>query len=179
MRSRTTLFLRFGMRGGMRSGMWFGIIFLIIFTGEQAFAQPQFQQPAPALALPDKKGQPIDLQSYRNRYVLVDFWASWCPPCRVFNKTLVKLYDRYHPMGFDILSVSLDENKQAWLKAIRSDRLSWKQVIDTTAWNSVAAKNWDVLGVPNSFLIDPEGNIIARNLHGVELEKKVQELYKK
>jgi thiol-disulfide isomerase/thioredoxin len=175
MRSRNTLFLRFGMWFGIRVG----IFFLIIVAGEQAIAQPQFQQPAPALVLPDKKGQPIDLQSYRNQYVLVDFWASWCPPCRVFNKTLVKLYDRYHPLGFEILSVSLDENKQSWSKAIRADRLSWRQVIDTAAWNSVVAKNWDVLGVPNSFLIDPEGNIIARNLHGVELEKKVQELYKK
>jgi alkyl hydroperoxide reductase subunit AhpC len=81
-------------------------------------------------------------------------------------------------MGFEVLSVSLDENKQAWLRAIRNDRLNWTQVIDTAAWNSVVAKNWDVLGVPNSFLIDPEGNVIARNLHGGELGKKLDELYK-
>jgi thiol-disulfide isomerase/thioredoxin len=151
---------------------------LVLLTALAVPAQPHFQQPAPSLILPDKKGQSVDLQSYRNKYVLVDFWASWCPPCRVFNKTLAKLYDQYHPMGFEVLSVSLDENKQAWLRAIRNDRLNWTQVIDTAAWNSVVAKNWDVLGVPNSFLIDPEGNVIARNLHGGELGKKLDELYK-
>ena len=112
-------------------------------------------------------------------YVLVDFWASWCPPCRVFNRTLVKLYKRFQPMGFDVLSVSLDEDKKAWQRAIRTDGLRWTQVVDTMAWNSKVATAWDVLGVPNSFLIDPEGNIIARNLHGGELEKKLEEIYKK
>ena len=144
-----------------------------------ANAQPHFQQPAPALVLPDRTGKQVDLRAYREKYVLVDFWASWCPPCRVFNRTLVKLYKRFNPMGFEVLSVSLDEDKKAWLRAIRTDGLVWKQLVDTSAWNSAVASSWDVLGVPNSFLIDPEGNIIARNLHGNELEKKLEELYKR
>jgi len=82
-------------------------------------------------------------------------------------------------MGFEVLSVSLDEDKKDWLRAIRTDGLVWKQLVDTSAWNSAVASSWDVLGVPNSFLIDPEGNIIARNLHGNELEKKLEELYKR
>ncbi len=142
-------------------------------------AQPHLQQPAPSLILPDQRGRQVDLTSYRTKYVLVDFWASWCPPCRVFNRTLVKLYKRFNPMGFEVLSVSLDEDKKAWQRAVRNDGLIWKQLVDTSAWNSTVASSWDVLGVPNSFLIDPEGNIIARNLHGNELEKKLAELYKK
>lgn len=142
-------------------------------------AQPHFQQPAPTLVLPDRTGRKVDLLSYRNHYVLVDFWASWCPPCRVFNRTLVKLHRRFHPQGFEVVSVSLDADKKAWHRAIKTDRLLWTQLIDTSAWNSKVANAWDVLTVPNSFLLDPEGNIIARNLHGDALEKKIEELYKK
>jgi thiol-disulfide isomerase/thioredoxin len=149
-----------------------------LFT-QSVNAQPHFQQPAPALVLPDRAGKQVDVRSFRNNYVLVDFWASWCPPCRIFNRTLVKLYKRFHPMGFEVLSVSLDEDKKAWQRAIRTDGLRWTQLVDTLAWNSAVATAWDVLGVPASFLIDPEGNIIARNLHGGELEKKLEEIYKK
>ena len=161
----------------LRSRLAIAILPLALTCSLQA--QPHFQQPAAELILPDRTGKQVDLRAYRNQYVLVDFWASWCPPCRVFNRTLVKLYKRFHPVGFEVLSVSLDEDKKAWLRAIRTDGLSWKQLVDTTAWNSPVAKAWDVLGVPNSFLIDPEGNVIARNLHGNELEKKLEELYKR
>ena len=153
--------------------------FLLLVLCSSLAAQPHFQQPAPELILPDKAGKQVDLRAYRNHYVLVDFWASWCPPCRVFNRTLVKLYKRFHSMGFEVVSVSLDDDKKAWQRAIRTDGLSWTQLVDTTAWNSPVAKTWDVLGVPNSFLIDPEGNVVARNLLGGELEKKLEELYKK
>jgi thiol-disulfide isomerase/thioredoxin len=156
----------------------FALLALFILT-LQAEAQPFFQQPAPPLVLPDRTGKKVDLFTYRNKYVLIDFWASWCPPCRIFNRTLVKLYKRYHPLGFEVLSVSLDEDKKAWQRAIRTDGMSWTQLVDTTAWNSVVAQAWDVWGVPNSFLIDTEGNIIARNLHGDELEKKLAVLYQK
>lgn len=166
-------FLRYGLTG------FFFTTALLLLMVVSVYAQPHFQQPAPALALPDRSGKVIDLRAFRNQYVLVDFWASWCPPCRIFNRTLVKLYKRFHPMGFEVLSVSLDEDKKLWQRAIRADGMSWTQLVDTTAWNSAVATAWDVLGVPNSFLIDPEGNIIARNLHGNELEKKLAELYQK
>jgi len=158
-----------------------GIAFLISLplTFSTLLAQPQLQQPAPELVLPNKEGVLVDLRSFRTQYVLVDFWASWCPPCRVFNRKLVDLYKEFNPLGFEVLSVSLDQDMKSWKRAIRTDRLSWTQVVDTTVWNSVVASAWDVLGVPNSFLIDPEGNVIARNLHGQELEKKLGELYKK
>jgi len=161
----------------LRSRVAIGFLLLVLCSS--LAAQPHFQQPAPELILPDKTGKQVDLRAYRNHYVLVDFWASWCPPCRVFNRTLVTLYKRFHSMGFEVVSVSLDDDKKAWQRAIRTDGLNWTQLVDTTAWNSPVAKAWDVLGVPNSFLIDPEGNVVARNLHGSELEKKIEELYKK
>jgi thiol-disulfide isomerase/thioredoxin len=165
----------------LRVTMLFMLVALLALPNSptSTFAQPHFQQPAPALVLPDRAGKQVDLRNFRNNYVVVDFWASWCPPCRVFNRTLVKLYKRFHPMGLEVLSVSLDEDRKSWLRAIRTDGLGWTQLVDTMAWNSKVATAWDVLGVPNSFLIDPEGNIIARNLHGGELEKKLEEIYKK
>jgi thiol-disulfide isomerase/thioredoxin len=165
----------------LRVTMLFMLVALLALPNSptSTFAQPHFQQPAPALVLPDRAGKQVDLRNFRNNYVVVDFWASWCPPCRVFNRTLVKLYKRFHPMGLEVLSVSLDEDRKSWLRAIRTDGLAWTQLVDTMAWNSKVATAWDVLGVPNSFLIDPEGNIIARNLHGGELEKKLEEIYKK
>ncbi len=165
----------------LRVTMLFMLVALLALPNSptSTFAQPQFQQPAPALVLPDRTGKQVDLRTFRNGYVLVDFWASWCPPCRVFNRTLVKLYKRFHSMGFEVLSVSLDEDRKAWQRAIRTDGMVWAQLVDTMAWNSKVATAWDVLGVPNSFLIDPEGNIIARNLHGGELEKKLEVIYKK
>lgn len=165
----------------LRMGRSFFIVVVVSlpFFTSSIHAQPLFQQPAPALVLPDRTGKQVDLLAYRNKYVLVDFWASWCPPCRVFNRTLVKLYKRFHTLGFEVLSVSLDEDKKAWQRAVRNDGLVWRQLVDTAAWNSKVANSWDVLGVPNSFLVDPEGNIIARNLHASALEKKLEELYKK
>jgi peroxiredoxin len=136
-------------------------------------AQPHQVIPAPALALPKAEGDTLKLTDFTGKVVLVDFWASWCAPCRVANKGLVKIYSQFSKKGLVILGVSLDESTEAWQKAIRKDGLKWLQVIDLKAWDSPVAAAWDVNAIPANFLIDREGNIVAHHLAGKELEAAI------
>lgn len=126
------------------------------------------------------EGKPVSLSSFKGKYVLVDFWASWCGPCRGENPNVVKTYNQYKGKGFNILGVSLDGSttKAAWLKAIQTDGLSWTQVSDLKGWGNEAAKTYGVSAIPQNFLIDPNGIIIAKNLRGEELQKKLATLFK-
>ena len=126
----------------------------------------------------DTAGKPVMLSAFRGRYVLVDFWASWCGPCRMENPTVVSAYAKYHPKGFDILSVSLDRpgDKDKWLKAIHADKLAWTHVSDLQFWQNAVAVQYGVGSIPQNFLIDPQGKIIAKGLRGDELEKKLSEI---
>ncbi|HVU94353.1 MAG TPA: TlpA disulfide reductase family protein [Puia sp.] len=128
----------------------------------------------------DTLGRPVKLSSFRGRWVLLDFWASWCGPCRAENPNLVRAYEKFHAKGFDILGVSLDrpEDKTNWLKAIHDDRLGWTQVSDLGFWNNAVAKEYGVTTIPRNFLIDPQGNIVAKNLGGEALEQKLAEIFK-
>lgn len=121
-------------------------------------------------------GETIKLSSHYGKYVLLDFWASWCGPCRKENPNLVKSYQKYHDKGFDIFAVSLDKNKEAWLKGIKDDNLTWTHVSDLAFWNSAPAKLYGVRAIPANVLIDPNGVIVARNLRGEDLDKKLEEL---
>jgi peroxiredoxin len=127
----------------------------------------------------DTAGVPVKLSSFRGKYVLLDFWASWCVPCRQENPNVVKAYDRYHPKGFEVLSVSLDKegDKDKWLKAIHEDKLTWTHVSDLQFWNNAVAKAYGIMAVPQNFLIDPQGKIVAKDLRGEALEKKLHELF--
>ena len=118
----------------------------------------------------------MSLTDFRGKYVLVDFWASWCRPCRAENPNVVRVYNQYKDKGFEILGVSLDKSKDAWLKAIEQDKLTWKHVSDLKFWQSEAAQLYGVSSIPYTILLDPEGTIIAQNLRGASLERKLAEL---
>ncbi len=133
-------------------------------------------KPAPEFTQNDTKGKPVTLSSFRGQYVLIDFWASWCGPCRAENPAVVKAWRTWHSKGFAILGISLDDNKDKWLGAIKKDGLDWTQVSDLKSWQNSVAALYGVQGIPMNFLLDKDGNIIAKGLRGDELEKKLAEL---
>lgn len=131
---------------------------------------------APDFTLNSPEGKPVSLSSFRGKLLLLDFWASWCGPCRKENPNVVKVYEEYKDKGFDILGVSLDNNKDRWLQAIKSDGLVWNHVSDLKGWKSEAAAIYSVRGIPHTILIDQNGVIIAKNLRGDALRAKIAEL---
>lgn len=128
-------------------------------------------QMAPDFELPNPTGNSIKLSDFKGKYVLLDFWASWCAPCREENPNIVKQYNTYKDKGFTILGVSLDDDKDAWLKAIENDNLRWAHVSDLKRWDSQVAHQYKVEGIPASFIIDPSGKIVAKNLRGTDLQE--------
>ena len=131
---------------------------------------------APDFKLNDPDGIPLSLSSLRGKIVLLDFWASWCQPCRRENPNVVLLYNQYKDKGFDILGVSLDREKGAWIKAIADDKLTWHHVSDLKYWQCEAALKYGVQGIPFTLLLDKDGRIISKNLRGEALRKKLEEL---
>lgn len=127
----------------------------------------------------DLEGKPHQLSDFTGRYVLLEFWASWCGPCRNENPSVAKVYQKYHDKGFEIVGFSIDTDKDAWASAIRQDRLIWPNLSDLGGMYSVAAASYDVRGVPQNFLIDPKGIIIAKNLRGEALPEKLSSIYAK
>ncbi len=133
---------------------------------------------APGFVSTDTAGNKIDLKGLRGKYTFVEFWASWCPPCREESPTLVRLYHAYKDKGFTILSVSIDKNTTLWKNAIRQDGYTWENVCDLNGYGGPTAALYTVTAVPNSFLLDKNGRIIAKNLRGKELESKLAALMK-
>ncbi|MCB9166010.1 MAG: TlpA family protein disulfide reductase [Flavobacteriales bacterium] len=131
---------------------------------------------APEIAQQTPEGATLSLRSLRGKYVLIDFWASWCRPCRMENPNVKRVYEKYHRKGFEIFGVSLDRTHDAWVKAIQQDGLPWKHVSDLGFWNNAAAQEYGVSSIPYTVLLDPDGNVIAKNLRGPALEKKLAEV---
>jgi peroxiredoxin len=136
---------------------------------------------APEFTEADTLGKMVSLTSFRGKYVLIDFWASWCGPCRAENPNVVKAFNRYKGQKFTIIGVSLDRptGKDKWLAAIHKDGLNWTQLSDLKFWDSKVAGQYAVRGIPQNFLLDPDGKIIAKNLRGDDLEDKLEELFGK
>ncbi|RYZ55613.1 MAG: AhpC/TSA family protein [Chitinophagaceae bacterium] len=124
----------------------------------------------------DVNDKPVSLSQFKGKYVLVDFWASWCKPCRVENPNVVKSYNKFKDKNFTVLGVSLDQQKQAWINAIEKDNLKWTNVSDLQFWNNAVAQLYHVQSIPQNFLIDPNGKIIAKDLRGEDLDRKLCEL---
>lgn len=133
-------------------------------------------QQAPALSMPDVNGKNVTLADFKGKYVLVDFWASWCGPCRQENPNVVAAYNKYKGKNFTILGVSLDEDKAKWLEAVKADQLAWTHISDLKGWESAATTTYKFNGIPFNVLVDPSGKIVADNLRGDALDKKLAEL---
>lgn len=141
---------------------------------ESAFAPGAL---APDIVLPSPEGPEIALSSLRGNYVLIDFWAAWCKPCRIENPNIVKMYKKYENENFEIFGVSLDQNRDKWIEAIAKDNLTWPQVSDLGYWQSAAAKLYNITSIPYTVLLDPEGKIIATRLRGKPLEDKMASIF--
>lgn len=131
---------------------------------------------APNLEFKNPEGKMVSLKSLRGKVVLIDFWASWCRPCRIENPNVVKAYQKYKGEGFEIYGVSLDKSQDAWVKAIQQDELNWINVSDLGGWNSAGAATYGVRSIPANFLIDENGIIIAKGLRGANLHAELQKL---
>ena len=151
---------------------------LVLLVSSQLKAQIKQGYDAPEIALPTVNGDTIRLSSLKGKVVLLDFWASWCGPCRSSNKELVKLYPKYKAKGFEIFGVSIDAGRKNWLKAISKDKINWLQVNDPGDWNAKIVAQWGLYGIPTSYLIDKNGKLIAMDLRGKDLETALKDLLK-
>lgn len=135
-------------------------------------------KPLPDFEQPDTSGKMVKLSSLKGKYVLVDFWASWCGPCRQENPNVLNAFNRFKDKNFTVLGVSLDKNKEAWIKAINDDGLTWTHMSDLKFWQNSVAQQFQISSIPQNFLVDPSGIVIAKNLRGAALESKLESLLK-
>jgi thiol-disulfide isomerase/thioredoxin len=142
----------------------------------EAARKASIGQPIENFKLPNLDGQMVEVASLKGKYVLVDFWASWCGPCRAENPFLKEAYAKYKPKNFEIVGISLDDKRDKWVAAIEKDGLPWIHVSDLKGWKNVAALSYGITAIPQNFLVDTNGVIIAQNLRGEALAKKLEEI---
>jgi thiol-disulfide isomerase/thioredoxin len=153
----------------------FLLLVTLIFAAVAAHAQPRQGQRAAEISLPDVNGNSVSLSSLKGKIVLIDFWASWCGPCRQSNKHLVKLYEKYKDKGFEIYGISVDDSKDAWKRAIKYDKINWIQVNESNSNDGKVANAWYIQRIPTSFLMNREGVLIEMNPDEKQLEKYLKE----
>ncbi len=151
--------------------------FALLLIQAAVYSQPAIGSKAPDISLPDANGQIIKLSSLQGKVVLLDFWASWCGPCRRSNAHTLSVYNKYKDKGFEVFGVSIDENKQAWTNAVRQDKMTWLQVIDTKAGSgNQLTQTWNLQYIPSTFLIDKTGEVVAVAPEKNELEVWLKKL---
>ena len=154
------------------------IVLALLLLSVATNAQVKVGQSAPEISLPGTNGNIINLSSLKGKVVLIDFWASWCGPCRRANPSVVKLYEKYKDKGFEVFGVSIDSKKNGWLKAIEHDKIKYTQVNDKDGWNAATAAKYGVDAIPATFLLNKEGVIVAVDAEGNDLEEKITTLLK-
>ncbi len=152
------------------------IAVILLLTGIHANAQVKVGQQAPEISLPDANDSIIRLSSLKGKVVLVDFWASWCGPCRRSNPNVVRLYEKYKGKGFEVFGVSIDSKKAAWLKAVKQDNIRYIQVNDNKGWDAASTLQYGVDAIPATFLLNKKGEVTAVDAEGKELEEKIKQL---
>jgi peroxiredoxin len=153
------------------------VLGVLIFCSTQMYAQ-KIGEATPEISLKNANGETVSLQSLKGKVVLLDFWASWCGPCRKANKEFVKIYKKYKEQGFEIYSVSVDGDAAKWKDAVAKDKITWTQVIDPGNWNSPTAKSWGIEALPTTFLIDKKGVLRHYDLEGKKLKSTIEALLK-
>ena len=152
------------------------VIVIILFSALVKAQLPNISDPRVHIKLPTVKGDSLTLESFKGKVILLDFWASWCGPCQLANRELVKLYSKYKAKGFEIFSVSIDENKKAWQKAITRQRITWLQVNDSRGWDAQTAIRWNIYQLPTTYLINKNGDVVSIDLEGKALDENVKKL---
>jgi peroxiredoxin len=155
------------------------VLLAIVFAIKGFAQQPAVGSSVPDIKLHDVNGKAVNLSSLKGKVVVLDFWASWCGPCRRENPNVVAAYNKFNSKGFSILSVSLDQPgaKDKWMKAIHDDKLTWTHVSDLKFWDNAVAKQYGIQAIPQNLLIDPTGKIIGKDLRGEDLDKKLEGIF--
>jgi peroxiredoxin len=148
----------------------------LLLVAVSTTAQVKVGQMAPDISLPDANGSIVKLSSLKGKVVLVDFWASWCRPCRASIPAVIKLYEAYKTKGFEVYGVSIDEKKKSWINAVSQDGINYTQVNDKAGWYAKVTEVYGVNEIPSTFLLNKNGEVVAVNLEGKELEDKIKEL---